>query len=54
MSLQVYLGLNVVTYFAQCSITGAVVASPTFSLPEYIGGIRNWYFIQLMSFLFRF
>jgi len=22
--------------------TGAVVASPTFSLPEYIGGIRNW------------
>ena len=23
--------------------TGAVVASPTFSLPEYIGGTRNWY-----------
>lgn len=23
--------------------TGAVVASPTFSLPEYIGGVRNWY-----------
>ncbi|KIJ96968.1 glycoside hydrolase family 15 protein [Laccaria amethystina LaAM-08-1] len=22
--------------------TGAVVASPTFSLPEYIGGVRNW------------
>ncbi|KAI9566575.1 glycoside hydrolase family 15 protein [Boletus coccyginus] len=22
--------------------TGAVVASPTFSLPEYIGGTRNW------------
>jgi hypothetical protein len=22
---------------------GAVVASPTFSLPEYIGGTRNWY-----------
>ncbi|KJA15635.1 glycoside hydrolase family 15 protein [Hypholoma sublateritium FD-334 SS-4] len=22
--------------------TGAVIASPTFSLPEYIGGIRNW------------
>jgi len=21
---------------------GAVVASPTFSLPEYIGGTRNW------------
>ncbi len=24
------------------SIEGAVVASPTFSLPEYIGGTRNW------------
>ncbi|KAI6144621.1 glycoside hydrolase family 15 protein [Pisolithus tinctorius] len=24
--------------------TGAVVASPTFSLPEYIGGTRNWYY----------
>ena len=23
-------------------VTGAVVASPTFSLPEYIGGVRNW------------
>lgn len=23
--------------------TGAVIASPTFSLPEYIGGARNWY-----------
>ncbi|KAF8959160.1 glycoside hydrolase family 15 protein [Flammula alnicola] len=22
--------------------TGAVIASPTFSLPEYIGGVRNW------------
>ncbi|KAF9001313.1 glycoside hydrolase family 15 protein [Cyathus striatus] len=22
--------------------TGAVVASPTFSLPEFIGGVRNW------------
>ena len=22
--------------------TGAVVASPTFSLPEYVGGTRNW------------
>lgn len=22
--------------------TGAVVASPTFSLPEFIGGGRNW------------
>ena len=22
---------------------GAVVASPTFSLPEFIGGTRNWY-----------
>ncbi|KIM60387.1 glycoside hydrolase family 15 protein [Scleroderma citrinum Foug A] len=26
--------------------TGAVVASPTFSLPEYIGGTRNWYVIS--------
>lgn len=25
---------------------GAVVASPTFSLPEYIGGTRNWYVVQ--------
>ncbi|THH07114.1 hypothetical protein EW145_g3617 [Phellinidium pouzarii] len=23
--------------------TGAVIASPTFSLPEYIGGTRNWF-----------
>jgi len=23
-------------------LPGAVVASPTFSLPEYIGGTRNW------------
>lgn len=23
--------------------TGAVVASPTFSLPEFIGGTRNWF-----------
>lgn len=45
MSLQVYFDLNVATYLAQCIITGAVVASPTFSLPEYIGGIRNWYLI---------
>lgn len=25
------------------TILGAVVASPTFSLPEYIGGVRNWH-----------
>ncbi|EIW81645.1 glycoside hydrolase family 15 protein [Coniophora puteana RWD-64-598 SS2] len=24
--------------------TGAVIASPTFSLPEFIGGGRNWYY----------
>lgn len=33
------------TYFHAIHIlyyTGAVVASPTFSLPEYIGGTRNW------------
>ena len=33
--------------FGFCSLAlmsvGAVVASPTFSLPEYIGGTRNWY-----------
>ncbi|KAG9312460.1 glycoside hydrolase family 15 protein [Chiua virens] len=32
--------------------TGAVVASPTFSLPEYIGGTRNWdyrYVSQLIN-----
>ncbi len=27
--------------------TGAVVASPTFSLPEFIGGTRNWYLHSL-------
>lgn len=24
------------------AVVGAVVASPTFSLPEFIGGTRNW------------
>jgi hypothetical protein len=24
------------------ALVGAVAASPTFSLPEYIGGVRNW------------
>ena len=28
--------------------TGAIVASPTFSLPEFIGGTRNWYAWQSM------
>lgn len=30
-------------FFRLCLFLGAVVASPTFSLPEYIGGTRNWY-----------
>ncbi|KAL4066474.1 glycoside hydrolase family 15 protein [Scleroderma yunnanense] len=29
--------------------TGAVVASPTFSLPEYIGGTRNWYICRNLA-----
>ena len=28
--------------FLNDHVAGAVVASPTFSLPEYIGGVRNW------------
>ncbi|KAF5360894.1 hypothetical protein D9756_004515 [Leucocoprinus leucothites] len=30
------------TQFSDFRLTCAVVASPTFSLPEYIGGTRNW------------
>lgn len=33
---------RVVAYLSHCIVIGAVIASPTFSLPEYIGGIRNW------------
>ena len=29
-------------HFLNHHVAGAVVASPTFSLPEYIGGVRNW------------
>jgi len=32
------LALKLLTF----ELTGAVVASPTFSLPEFIGGVRNW------------
>lgn len=31
---------------------GAVVASPTFSLPEYIGGTRNWLVCRFFCFIY--
>ncbi|SRR6266478_8443882 len=37
-SFMLMLRINQLTFFL-----GAVVASPTFSLPEFIGGTRNWY-----------
>ena len=30
------------TFLKNYRVVGAVVASPTFSLPEFIGGVRNW------------
>ena len=44
-----------IQHLAMCCLTlwnrGAVVASPTFSLPEYIGGTRNWYVGDYMLYV---
>ena len=36
------LMLILMTVTSHSTLLGAVVASPTFSLPEFIGGTRNW------------